>query len=183
MIQDCINHDYHKKKGDLKTKPMTDKLTSVKEEFEKLVGNDDTLDSPTKMSIVTLFQRGYAEMIRSIEKYQTESKNPNGDRNVITKTMIQKGYDLGVIQLVDEGFGCVSLCCRIEDNAFYFMDNIDNITAEDYIRENPEEKIIDDIYAGLNDLMETDEDEYAYYYSVLRSLDKFRIWAAKKKEA
>ena len=178
MIQDCINYDYHKKKGGVKTRLLNNMLDSVKDEFEKLVEKDDTLDAPTKMSITTLFQRGHAEMVRAIENYQKNSKDPNNlPENTITRTMVQKGYDLGVIQLVNEAFGCVSLCCRIEDNAFYFIDNPECITAEDYIKANSEDKIVDDIYNGLNDLRETDEDEYDYYCSVLKSLDKFRIWA------
>ena len=39
---------------------------------------------------------------------------------MITREMIQNGFDNGSISIEDEFGGCISLCCRIADNAFYF---------------------------------------------------------------
>lgn len=39
---------------------------------------------------------------------------------MITKDMIKAGFENGHISIEDEYAGCMSLCCRVGDNAFYF---------------------------------------------------------------
>ena len=51
---------------------------------------------------------------------------------MITREMIQNGFDNGSISIEDEFGGCISLCCRIADNAFYFAGMEDgDLTAEE----------------------------------------------------
>ena len=49
---------------------------------------------------------------------------------MITREMIQNGFDNGSISIEDEFGGCISLCCRIADNAFYFAGMEDGDSLE-----------------------------------------------------
>lgn len=41
---------------------------------------------------------------------------------MITKEAIKNGFEKGVISIEDDYAGCLGACCRIGDNAFYFID-------------------------------------------------------------
>ncbi len=41
---------------------------------------------------------------------------------MITKKTIKNGFEKGVISIEDDYAGCLGACCRIGDNAFYFID-------------------------------------------------------------
>lgn len=94
-------------------------------------------------------------------------------KKIITREMVREGYEKGVIKVVDnaEYLGCDSICCQIDDCAFYFDTlNTDNFeTAEDYIKNTGIDGTIDAIYETLTDCIKEEfEDEYEYYYLVLQ---------------
>jgi hypothetical protein len=92
---------------------------------------------------------------------------------MITREMIEKGFQQGVITLENESDnGCVSLCCQIGRNAFYFTDE-DIMTAEEYLKANPLSSIINSIFEILKDDESAeehciDETERMYYEWVLK---------------
>ena len=52
---------------------------------------------------------------------------------MITKEAIKNGFEKGVISIEDDYAGCLGACCRIGDNAFYFIDAEDAyLTKEEY---------------------------------------------------
>lgn len=52
---------------------------------------------------------------------------------MITREMIKKGFENGIISIEDDYAGCLGICCKIGDNAFYFLGSeTDNITKEEY---------------------------------------------------
>ena len=52
---------------------------------------------------------------------------------MITKKTIKNGFEKGVISIEDDYAGCLGACCRIGDNAFYFIDAEDAyLTKEEY---------------------------------------------------
>ena len=76
---------------------------------------------------------------------------------MITKEMIKKGFKNGIISIEDGCIGCMGICCKIGDNAFYFFGSEDdNITKEDYWKSHTLEE------NGLDDF------EIGYYESVLK---------------
>lgn len=38
---------------------------------------------------------------------------------MITREMIKKGFENGIISIEDDYAGCMGICCKIGDNAFY----------------------------------------------------------------
>ena len=49
------------------------------------------------------------------------------------KVPIKNGFEKGVISIEDDYAGCLGACCRIGDNAFYFIDAEDAyLTKEEY---------------------------------------------------
>lgn len=92
---------------------------------------------------------------------------------MITRKMIQNGFNNGNISIEDEFGGCVSLCCRIADNAFYFVGMEDeDLTAEEFLKSYTMDEIIDMIYDILKDVESAEENgidstELNYYESIL----------------
>ena len=92
---------------------------------------------------------------------------------MITREMIQNGFDNGSISIEDEFGGCISLCCRIADNAFYFSSIEDeNLMAEEFLKSYTMNEIIDMIYDILKDVESAEENgidsmELDYYEFVL----------------
>lgn len=93
--------------------------------------------------------------------------------NIITKDMVIKGYNQGLINLIlsPNGDGIV---CQIGDNWFYFGGS----TAEEYdnVAEYKEimltSDIITEIYDVLCEFKTEFEDEYLYYYYYLMENSK-----------
>lgn len=88
---------------------------------------------------------------------------------MITRELIKNALDNGVIQILDEApdYGCVSLCCKIGNNAFYFAGmDFENMTAKEYL-ENAD--VVEDLYNILSspDHAPVEMDEYNYYIGVL----------------
>lgn len=96
---------------------------------------------------------------------------------MITKEMIKNGFDNGSISIEDSFEGCISLCCRISDNAFYFAGMVDELlTAEEYLNWYTMDEIIDILYNILKDAESAEEyglgiEEWEYYKSVLDCIE------------
>lgn len=92
---------------------------------------------------------------------------------MITKDMIKNGLKNGNISIEDEFGGCISLCCKIGDNAFYFADIEDeDLTAEEFLKFYTMNNIVDVLYNILNDVESAEEygldcEELKYYEAVL----------------
>ncbi len=89
----------------------------------------------------------------------------------ITRDMIKNGYNKGIISVIDDGemYGCFGVCCKIGDNAFYFDSLQTEKSAEEYLNEKGIEDAIDEIFNALNETIKDEfEDEYKYYYLVLK---------------
>ena len=50
---------------------------------------------------------------------------------MITRKMIENGFKNGKITIEDSYGGCLGICCKIGDNAFYFVGSDDNLTKEE----------------------------------------------------
>lgn len=90
---------------------------------------------------------------------------------MITKDLVVKGYDVGLIKLIisphDDG-----IACQIGDNWFYSggMTAEEYDSVEAYIADFPRETIIDEIFEALSSFKEDGDmgeieiaEEYAYY--------------------
>lgn len=92
---------------------------------------------------------------------------------MFTREMIKNGFDNGSISIEDEFGGCISLCCRIADNAFYFAGMEDeDLTAEEFLNSYTMNEIVDMLYDILKDVESAEEHgldcmELDYYASVL----------------
>ena len=93
---------------------------------------------------------------------------------MITIEMIQNGFQNGSISIENEFNGCIGLCCRIADNAFYF--ETDNkamyFTKEKYLQAYTMDEIIGKLYDVLQDVEHAevyglDCEELKYYELVL----------------
>lgn len=52
---------------------------------------------------------------------------------MITREMIRNGFESGTVSIEEEYAGCIGICCRIGDNAFYFLGSEDDdLTKEEY---------------------------------------------------
>ncbi len=91
----------------------------------------------------------------------------------ITREMVAKGYNKGIISVIDNGenYGCFGVCCKIGDNAFYFdsFQTEEAESAEEYLNEKGVEDALDEIFNTLDETIKDEfEDEYEYYYLVLK---------------
>ena len=92
---------------------------------------------------------------------------------MITKEMIENGFKTKCISIEYEYAGCIGLCCRIGDNAFYFIgSNDDSLTKEEYWKAYTLDMTVDMIFDILKDSESAegnglDDWELGYYESVL----------------
>ena len=92
---------------------------------------------------------------------------------MITKEMIKNGFDAGLISIEDSFEGCISLCCRIWDNAFYFAGYEDaSLTANQYLESYTMDEIVNMLYDILKDAKSAeenglDETEWRIYEAIL----------------
>lgn len=92
---------------------------------------------------------------------------------MITRKMIQNGFEKNLVSIENEYNGCVSLCCKIGNEAFYFVGMEDaDLTAEDFLNSYTMNEIIDMLYDILKDVESAEENgldstELDYYESVL----------------
>ena len=93
---------------------------------------------------------------------------------MITRKMIKKGFENGIISIEDDYEGCMGICCKIGDNAFYFLGSQDdNITKEEYWKSYTLDMTIDMIFDILKSTKSAEENglddwEIGYYESVLK---------------
>lgn len=95
---------------------------------------------------------------------------------IITKEMLQKGFETGVVTIEDYYNGCIALCCKIGEYAFYFIGSEDeNLSTEEYWKSYTMEMTINMLY----DILKTKDtaldngiykDEYNYYVAVLKEI-------------
>lgn len=92
---------------------------------------------------------------------------------MITKEMIKKGFENGIISIENDYAGCMGICCKIWDNAFYFLGSKDDsITKEEYWKSYTLDMTIDMIFDILKDSESAEEHglddwEIGYYELVL----------------
>lgn len=92
---------------------------------------------------------------------------------MITKEMIRNGFKKNLISLENEYNGCIGLCCRIGNEAFYFVKGDDcYLTVEKYKRKYTKGEIIDFIHDAIKDIESAeafglDCEEVEYYKMVL----------------
>ena len=91
---------------------------------------------------------------------------------MITRGMVEQGYDAGIIRIVDSPHGDGAVCA-IGDYWFYFggLTAEECGTAEEYIRVVPREDIVREVLEVLEDFRregDTFGDEYRYYESYLK---------------
>ena len=87
---------------------------------------------------------------------------------MITREMIKNGFENNLISIEDEYNGCISLCCRIGDEAFYFVGMEDSdLSTDEYWQSYTLEMTIDMLYDILKDIESAEEnglDEWEWYY-------------------
>lgn len=92
---------------------------------------------------------------------------------MITKEMIKKGFENGIISIENDYAGCMGICCKIGGNAFYFLGSKDDsITKEEYWKLYTLDMTIDMIFDILKDSESAEEHglddwEIGYYELVL----------------
>ena len=92
---------------------------------------------------------------------------------VITREMIKNGFENCVISIDNDCYGCVGICCRIGDNAFYFVGNEDeDLTIEEYWKSYTLDMTIDMIYEILKNVESAEDNglgdgEWEYYRAIL----------------
>ena len=71
---------------------------------------------------------------------------------MITREMIKKGFENGIISIEDDYAGCMGICCKIGENAFYFADSKDvDLAKEKYWGKYTLDMTIDMIFNMLKD--------------------------------
>lgn len=93
---------------------------------------------------------------------------------MITKEMIRKGFEQNIISIENEFCGCINICCKIGDNAFYFIGMEDeNLTVEEYWKSYTMDMTIEMLYEILKDVKSAedsglDDGEWEYYKALLK---------------
>ena len=92
---------------------------------------------------------------------------------MITKEKIKNGFKNHIISIESEFGGCISLCCRIGEYAFYFLGfDAEGLTCDTYSKTYTLENTVAMIYKILKDIQYAEEDghelaELEYYDAVL----------------
>lgn len=93
---------------------------------------------------------------------------------MITRDMIKNGFENGIISIEDDYAGCIGICCKIGEMAFYFLGSEDeNITKEEYWKSYTLDMTINMIFDILKDSESAernglDDWEIGYYELVLK---------------
>ena len=87
---------------------------------------------------------------------------------MITEKMIREGYAAGVVRVIDSPHGD-GVVCQIGEYWFYFWNSPDEMTAEELTSRYSSERIVHEIWAGLERAKRELEfsDEYDYYECIL----------------
>lgn len=88
--------------------------------------------------------------------------------------MIKNGFEKEIISIENDYAGCLGICCRIGDNAFYFLGNREEpLTKEEYWKMYT----LDTTISMIFEILKSDEsaedngldfEELAYYEAVLK---------------
>lgn len=94
--------------------------------------------------------------------------------NYITKETIKNGFDSGTILIKEGHMGCLGICCKIGDYAFYFAGIDDAFTIEEYWENYSLDMTVDMIFNILKSKQAAEENgifaiEYHYYVDVLKA--------------
>ena len=93
---------------------------------------------------------------------------------MITRKMIENGFKNGKITIEDSYGGCLGICCKIGDNAFYFVGSDDNLTKEEYWKSYTLDTTVNMLFDILKDVESAEEhgltkEEYNFYVTVLQN--------------
>lgn len=105
---------------------------------------------------------------------------------MITREMIRNGFETGIISIEEEYGGCLGICCRIGDNAFYFIDSEDaELTKDEYWKKYTLDVTVDTIFNILKDAESAEEYgldliEVEFYTSILSSETEAKKFETKK---
>ena len=97
---------------------------------------------------------------------------------MITKEMIKKGFEANIISIENKFADCISLCCRIGGNAFYFIGMEDeDLTVEEYWKSYTMDMTINMLYQILKNVRAAEdsglgEGEYEYYQLLLNLVNE-----------
>ena len=108
------------------------------------------------------------------EMFRETTKKIKGDyktmkQQKITRKMIEKAYEEGLIKIIDSPHDDGAVC-KIGEYWFYFGgETAEEMTASEYVSNVPKEDIINEITTVLDDFYgdETFEDEYDYYFAII----------------
>lgn len=87
----------------------------------------------------------------------------------MTKEMIKKGIQEGTISFEDSYGGCIELCCRIGENAFYFASpDVCYLSKDQFLAKYSMSEIVDMLFAVLENEQSAERyginvDEFSYY--------------------
>ena len=101
---------------------------------------------------------------------------------MITREMIRNGFETGIISIEEEYGGCLGICCRIGDHAFYFIDSEDaELTKDEYWKKYTLDVTVDTIFNILKDAESAEEYgldliEVEFYTSILSSETEAKIY-------
>lgn len=110
------------------------------------------------------------------DKEEAEDKkieDTDNSDDTISREMIENGFKTGIISIEESFAGCLGICCRIGDNAFYFAGSeAEVLTKEKYVETFSMEDTIEMLHNILKtaDSAEDNgiyEEEYDYYQAVL----------------
>ncbi len=120
----------------------------------------------------------------ALDKYYSETgilaytEDAKSRARVITKSMLRKGYNDGLVRLVvdpssTDGKGTVAQIGGFDKENYFFFGGItaEEMTPEEYKKNIPQEDILSEIMFVLDDFYDTDgfREEYDLYYSVLNT--------------
>lgn len=110
-------------------------------------------------------EQAYLEKLKELR-----AKTMIGGDNM-TREMIKNGFSNGVISIEDKYAGCITLCCRIGEYAFYFIGG-DILTKDEFWKSYTLDEAVDMLYDILKTAKSAEENgledgEYGYYVAVL----------------
>lgn len=100
---------------------------------------------------------------------------------MITREMLRNGFETGIISIEEEYGGCLGICCRIGDNAFYFIDSDDaELTKDEYWKKYTLDETVDTIFNILKDAESAEENgldlsEVEFYTSILSNETEAKV--------
>lgn len=94
------------------------------------------------------------------------------NNNIITREMIKNGFNTGKISITENFSGCIGVCCKIGDNAFYFVGYLHDLN--EYWKSYTLEETIDMIFNILKDKESAEKNGLdnmeLYYYEAILSI-------------